>query len=174
LQEVNFTQPLRENLRAFKMAALQGRGVHPMNRPVAMAALCLFTAMIPVPSLAFDLPGFETSEAVVEEILTPLMHNDQDVFAETMARLFGDGGAQIDHLVFDSFLSEGETFVLRDKLKTDKLGTTLVRYLYALRTSDDDYLFLMISAADTSRGWVAYDFDIKSDLGKFLPGWDSP
>jgi len=137
-------------------------------------ALCLFAAVLPQGAAAFVSPAYDDPEAAVNEILDPLLANDRDLFGEKMTLLFDDTGNQIEKVVFDSFLVKDEVFNYVDRLNSEPLGETMLRHIFVLRTSADDFLFLRISLAKSSRGWVAYDLDVQSELSTFLPDWDDP
>lgn len=137
-------------------------------------ALCLLAAFLPRDAAAFASPAYDAPETAVKEILDPLLANDRDLFAEKMILLFDDTGNQIEKIVFDSFLVKDEVFNYVDRLSSEQLGETMLRYIFALRTSTDDFLFLRISLVKSSRGWVAYDLDVQSELSTFLADWDDP
>ncbi|WP_193371479.1 hypothetical protein [Pelagibius marinus] len=138
-----------------------------------LAAILAFFALNNLPALAAS-PAYDDPEQVLDEIFNPLLANDREPFSEKMEELFAESGRQIENLVFDGFLAEGETFEYLDLLQEEALGNTFRRYLYVLRTSTEDFLFIRVSLGKASRGWVAFDLDIKSELSKLLPDWDDP
>lgn len=139
-----------------------------------LTALWLLCLVIPGTSVAFEAPGYGDPEEAVERILTPLISNDRPAFHKSMNHHFGEGGNQIDALVFDTFLTEGEVFEYFDELQREALGETLKRFVYALRTSKSDFLFLRIHTANGQRGWIVYNLEVKDDLSDLFLGWDNP
>jgi hypothetical protein len=124
--------------------------------------------------LAIDAPSYDDPEEAVSRILAPLVANDRPSFLQSMTEHFDEQGKAIDSLVFDSFLTTGEAFEYVDRLQSEELGATLKRYLYVLRTSAEDFLYIRIGMVKYASGWIVYDLDVKSDLSALMPQWDNP
>lgn len=139
-----------------------------------LVALWLLFLLVPKASVAFEPPDHDNPQTAVDGILTPLMANDRGGFAEAMNYLFDKGGKPVVAAVFDTFLTPGETFEYVDQIQTKNLGETLTRFVYALRSSKNDFLFLRIHVVKGMNGWIVYDMDVNDELNDFFPGWDNP
>ncbi|WP_299618741.1 hypothetical protein [Pelagibius sp.] len=145
--------------------------MRPLHWLLAILSLCIVEID---GARAFDLPRYGDPKEPIEQMLKPLLETDREGFAETMKKHYGDQGRQVVGWVFDSFLVDDEKVNYVDQLESEELGDTLKRYIYVIRTSSDDFLFLQFFLAKASGGWVAHNIDIQTEISEFIPGWESP
>ena len=145
-----------------------------MTRALALMVLFSWVAVAPQITQAFEPPGYDDPDEAVDSILAALLENDRHSFQKSIKHHFDESADQIESLVFDTFLTDGESFEFKDRLQKEELGKSLKRYTYLFRTWTNDMLYIRIQTVKVSYGWIAYDLDIKSDLSRFYPDWDDP